>query len=55
MTLHISDVSKTYPGGVRALDRVSLEIPPGMFDLVGPNGAGKSSLMRASSGRFPVG
>jgi ABC-type multidrug transport system ATPase subunit len=40
-------VSKTYPGGVRALSNVSLEIPHGMFGLLGPNGAGKSTLMRA--------
>ena len=45
--LRIEAVSKTYPGGVRALDRVSLEIPPGTFGLLGPNGAGKSTLMRA--------
>ena len=44
--LSIRGVSKTYPGGVRALDDVSLEIPTGMFGLLGPNGAGKSTLMR---------
>ncbi len=46
MHLSITALSKTYANGVRALDRVSLEIPTGMFGLVGPNGAGKSSLMR---------
>jgi len=44
--LTISGLSKTYAGGVRALDDVSLEIPKGMFGLLGPNGAGKSTLMR---------
>ena len=44
--LSIRDLSKTYPGGVRALRGVSLEIPPGMFGLIGPNGAGKSTLMK---------
>ena len=44
--LTLSEVSKTYAGGVRALDAVSLEIPKGMFGLLGPNGAGKSTLMR---------
>ncbi len=44
--LRISNLSKTYPNGVKALDDVSLEIGNGMFGLLGPNGAGKSSLMR---------
>ena len=45
-TLAIAGLSKTYPNGVRALDGVTLAIPPGMFGLLGPNGAGKSTLMR---------
>ena len=44
--LSIRNLSKTYPGGVRALRGVSLDIPPGMFGLIGPNGAGKSTLMK---------
>jgi ABC-2 type transport system ATP-binding protein len=46
MDLTISNVSKTYANGVKALDDVSLTIGPGMFGLLGPNGAGKSTLMR---------
>lgn len=46
MQLQIRDLSKKYPNGVQALDRVSLTIKPGMFGLLGPNGAGKSTLMR---------
>src|SRR5687767_5278496 len=46
MQLEISNISKTYPNGVRALRNVSLSIPPGMYGLLGPNGAGKSTLMR---------
>ena len=45
-TLDIAGLSKTYPNGVRALDGVTLAIPPGMYGLLGPNGAGKSTLMR---------
>lgn len=45
-TLRISNLKKTYPNGVRALDDVSLSISNGMFGLLGPNGAGKSTLMR---------
>jgi ABC-2 type transport system ATP-binding protein len=46
MELRIEGLSKAYPNGVRALDNVSLTIPPGMYGLLGPNGAGKSTLMR---------
>jgi len=45
-SLLISNLSKTYANGVKALDKVSLTIPVGMFGLLGPNGAGKSTLMR---------
>ena len=44
--LKISNLSKTYANGVRALNDVSLDVPAGMFGLLGPNGAGKSTLMR---------
>ena len=44
--LQLSSVTKTYPGGVRALDEIDLAIPAGLFGLLGPNGAGKSTLMR---------
>jgi len=44
--LTISQLSKTYPNGVKALDNINIEIDNGMFGLLGPNGAGKSSLMR---------
>ncbi|MEQ8238599.1 MAG: ABC transporter ATP-binding protein [Cyclobacteriaceae bacterium] len=46
MELRISNLSKTYANGVKALNDVSLTIPQGMFGLLGPNGAGKSTLMR---------
>jgi ABC-2 type transport system ATP-binding protein len=46
MHLTLRDISKTYPNGVHALDKVSLDIPVGMYGLLGPNGAGKSTLMR---------
>ena len=46
MELKITNLSKTYKNGVKALDNVSLTIPTGMYGLLGPNGAGKSTLMR---------
>lgn len=44
--LIIRELSKTYANGVKALNKINLELEPGMFGLLGPNGAGKSSLMR---------
>jgi ABC-type multidrug transport system ATPase subunit len=44
--LRLTAISKTYPGGVQAMQDIHLEVPRGMFGLLGPNGAGKSSLMR---------
>ena len=44
--LIIENLTHVYPGGVTALDEVSLNIPRGMYGLLGPNGAGKSTLMR---------
>ncbi|MBT3208282.1 MAG: ABC transporter ATP-binding protein [Bacteroidetes bacterium] len=46
MKLNITELSKTYSNGVRALNDLSLEIGEGMFGLLGPNGSGKSTLMR---------
>lgn len=45
--LDIKNLEKTYDNGVKALDRVTLSIPNGLFGLLGPNGAGKSTLMRS--------
>jgi ABC-2 type transport system ATP-binding protein len=44
--LKIENLSHVYANGTHALDRVSLDVPVGMFGLLGPNGAGKSTLMR---------
>jgi ABC-type multidrug transport system ATPase subunit len=46
----LTQLTKTFPGGVQALRGVDLEIGPGMFGLVGPNGAGKTTLMRILAG-----
>jgi len=44
--LTITELSKTYSNGVKALNGLNLTVKQGMFGLLGPNGAGKSSLMR---------
>jgi ABC-2 type transport system ATP-binding protein len=43
------DVSKFY-GEVLGVNRVSLNIPPGITTLVGPNGSGKTTLMNLMTG-----
>ena len=44
-------VTKAFPGGVRAVDDVELEIRDGEFMvLVGPSGCGKTTLLRAIAG-----
>jgi ABC-2 type transport system ATP-binding protein len=44
--LSVKGVSKTYAGGIQALEPVDLEINRGeIFALLGPNGAGKTTLI----------
>ena len=43
----VDEVTKQFRGGTRALDGLSLTIPPGViYGLLGPNGAGKTTLIR---------
>jgi ABC-2 type transport system ATP-binding protein len=39
-------LTKVYPGGVTALDGLTVSVLPGVTGLVGANGAGKSTLIR---------
>jgi ABC-2 type transport system ATP-binding protein len=45
--IEASNLRKAYPGGVRALDGLSLAVEAGtIFGLLGPNGAGKSTTVK---------
>ena len=49
--LTISHFSKTYPGGKRAVDDLSLTVAPGeICGFIGHNGAGKTTTLRAVAG-----
>jgi multiple sugar transport system ATP-binding protein len=47
----LNNVGKTFPGGIRAVQAVSLEVDEGEFlVLVGPSGCGKSTVLRMVAG-----
>jgi multiple sugar transport system ATP-binding protein len=47
----LDHVEKAYPGGVQAIDDLSLDIRHGEFMvLVGPSGCGKSTALRSIAG-----
>ncbi len=49
--LHVEDLVHVYPGGVRAVDGVTLTVPAGQrVALVGQNGSGKTTLARHLNG-----
>ncbi|MGI6635646.1 MAG: ABC transporter ATP-binding protein [Christensenellales bacterium] len=56
--LEITNLTKTFPGGITAVDNVSLTIHAGdIYGFIGKNGAGKTTTLRAVAGilRFDAG
>ena len=51
--ISLQGLTKRYPGGVVALDGLTLDLEPGIIGLVGANGAGKSTLLKILLGLLP--
>lgn len=47
-------LTKRYPGGVTALDGLTVDIDEGIVGLVGANGAGKSTMIKILLGLIPA-
>ncbi len=51
MAVETNALGKTYPNGVRALDRIDLNVPKGsLVGLLGPNGSGKTTTVKILCG-----
>ncbi|MCR4716220.1 MAG: ABC transporter ATP-binding protein [Lachnospiraceae bacterium] len=49
--IKFNDVSKTFDGGVKAVDHVSFDVQPGeIVGFIGPNGSGKTTSMKMMTG-----
>ena len=51
----VENVTKIYPGGVEALNNMTLEFPKGeLTSLLGPSGCGKTTLLKIIAGLLPA-
>jgi NitT/TauT family transport system ATP-binding protein len=60
--VRLIELAKEFPGGIRALDRVTFDVPKGeLTSIIGPSGCGKTTTLKiiaglidATSGRIEV-
>ena len=48
--IKIQDLTKIYPGNIKAISHLTLNIQRGIFGLLGPNGSGKTTLIKILTG-----
>jgi NitT/TauT family transport system ATP-binding protein len=53
--VRIVEISKDYPGGVRALEEITFDVPAGeLTSLIGPSGCGKTTTLKIVAGLLPA-
>jgi NitT/TauT family transport system ATP-binding protein len=53
--VEVKEVSKIYPGGVEALNNMTLQFPQGQLtSVLGPSGCGKTTLLKIIAGLLPA-
>ena len=51
----VENVTKIYPGGVEALNNMTVQFPKGeLTSLLGPSGCGKTTLLKIIAGLLPA-
>ena len=55
IAVEVEQVSKIYPGGVEALNDMTIQFPRGeLTSLLGPSGCGKTTLLKIIAGLIPA-
>lgn len=50
-TIRVANLRKEYPGGVRAVEGVSFDVPKGeLTSVIGPSGCGKTTILKIIAG-----
>lgn len=54
ISVRLDRASRVFAGGIKAVDSISCDVPPGEFlAILGPSGCGKSTLLRLIAGLDP--